>query len=389
MARRPSLLKSGKRIRKEPRVARSLDEKYMGSEPTWEDQDELSEKDLRIRISTAYNWYNYFNNTKDKAKLLFNNYPRDKKELRILKRLPEWKINSTTAYLARMQACGLKIPDVSLKYLNDSLDEMLEEAKKLTNEKKEEAKEKKLVVSVQERIKEQISEYIGEIEEEIDKFTLKKYKSEFKMYDWLQKNGVKSQQSNAIVSYYKPLLTELRELQGGMDPQLNEGYSHMKKAEVKRFVEFVASIIGDAETWGSNQKTVRKTRKKKPISTEKQIKNLKFEQENKEYKIVSINPADIIGADQLWVFNTKYRMLKKFQAMGPSGLSVKGTTLQGYNPDESIQKKLRKPDEILPQVLSGGKRVMKKLMGEINSKESPISNGRINGDTILLRVLAR
>ncbi len=111
--------------------------------------------------------------------------------------------------------------------------------------------------------------------------------------------------------------------------------------------------------------------------------------ENKEYKIVSINPADIIGADQLWVFNTKYRMLKKFQAMGPSGLSVKGTTLQGYNPDESIQKKLRKPDEILPQVLSGGKRVMKKLMGEINSKESPISNGRINGDTILLRVLAR
>ena len=52
MARRPSLLKSGKR-RKEPRVARSLDEKYMGSEPTWEDQDELSEEDLRIRISTA------------------------------------------------------------------------------------------------------------------------------------------------------------------------------------------------------------------------------------------------------------------------------------------------------------------------------------------------
>ena len=75
--------------------------------------------------------------------------------------------------------------------------------------------------------------------------------------------------------------------------------------------------------------------------------------------------------------------------MGPSGLSVKGTTLQGYNPDESVQKKLRKPDEILPQVLSGGKRVMKKLMSEINSKESLIPNGRINGDTILLRVLAR
>jgi hypothetical protein len=388
MAKRPSLLKSGKK-RKAPRLARSLDEKYMGVEPTWEDQDELSKDQLRSRIGAAYNWYNYFNKAKDKAKLLVNNYPRDKKELRIIKRLPDWKINSTAAYLSRMQVCGLKIPEEALEYLNNSLDEMLELAKELKEEKKEETKEKKPVLSIQERIREQISEYIGEIEGEVDKFTLERYKTDFKTYDWLQKNGVKSQQSNAVASYYKPLLTELLELQGGMNPQLNEGYSHMKKAEVKRFVEFVASIIGDAETWGSNQKTVRKTRKKKPISTEKQIKNLKFEQENKEYKIVSINPADIIGADQLWVFNTKYRMLKKFQAIGPSGLLVKGTTLQGYDPDESIQKKLRKPDEILPQVLSGGKRVMKKLMSEINSKESQIPNGRINGDTILLRVLAR
>ena len=215
----------------------------MGSEPTWEDQDELSEEELRSRIGAAYNWYNYFNKAKDKAKLLFNNYPRDKKEVRILKRLPDWKVNSSAAYLARMHACGLKIPDASLKYLNDSLDEMLEEAKKLKDEKKEEAKEKKPVVSIQERIKEQISEYIGEIEGEVDRFTLESYKTDFKMYDWLQKNGVKSQQSNAIASYYKPLLTELLELQGGMDPQLNEGYSHMKKAEVKRFVEFIASVI--------------------------------------------------------------------------------------------------------------------------------------------------
>ena len=388
MAKRPSLLKSGKTRKRPPRVARSLDEKYMGSEPTWEDQDELSEEELRSRIGAAYNWYNYFNKAKDKAKLLVNNYPRDKKEVRLIKRLPDWRINSSAAYLARMQALGLKLPEKSLKYLNDSLDEMLELAKELKEEKTEEAKEKKPVVSIQERIKEQISEYIGEIEGEVDRFTLKSYRTDFKMYTWLQQNNVKAQQSNAIAVYYKPLLTELLELQGGMDPQLNEGYSHMKKPEVKRFVEFVASIIGDAETWGANQKTVRKTRKKKPISAEKQIKRLKFQEKNEEYKLVSINPADIVGADQLWVFNTKYRRLTVYNSIGPAGLSIKGTTLQGYDPEDSVTKTVRKPNDVLPDVIKGGKRVLKKLMSTINSKESQ-PNGRINGETILLRVATR
>ena len=145
MAKRPSLLKSSKK-RKAPRVARSLDEKYMGSEPSWEDQDELTKEELRSKMSNAYNWYNYFNKAKDKAKLLFDNYPRDKKEVKIIKRLPDWRINSVAAYLARMQARGLKVPDESLKYLNETLDEMLQQAKDLKEEKKEETKEKKPVV---------------------------------------------------------------------------------------------------------------------------------------------------------------------------------------------------------------------------------------------------
>ncbi len=387
MAKRPSLLKSSKK-RKAPRVARSLDEKYMGSEPSWEDQDELTKEELRSKMSNAYNWYNYFNKAKDKAKLLFDNYPRDKKEVKIIKRLPDWRINSVAAYLARMQARGLKVPDESLKYLNETLDEMLQQAKDLKEEKKEETKEKKPVVSIQERIKEQISDYIGEIEGEVDRFTLESYKTDFKMYTWLQKNNVKAQQSNAIAVYYKPLLTELLELQGGACPDLNEGYSHMKKPEVKKFVEFVASIIGDAETWGANQKTVRKTRKKKPQSAEKQIKRLKFQAKNEEYKLVSINPADIVGADQLWVFNTKYRRLTVYNSLGTAGLSIKGTTLQGYDPDDSVTKSVRKPNDVLPDVLKGGKRILKNLMSTINSKESQ-PNGRINGETVLLRVAIR
>jgi len=240
--------------------------------------------------------------------------------------------------------------------------------------------------SVQDRIREQISDYIGEIENEVDLFSEGGYKSEFSMYAWLQQNNVKSQQSNAIAEYYVPWRNELKEAIAKKDEQLVEGYSNMKPAQLKKFVEFLDGIIKDATTWGANQKTVRKTRTKKAPSIEKQIVKIQYAKESKEYKLVSVNPALIIGCNQLWVFNTKYRKLMRYDALGPAGLSVKGTTIQGYDEETSVSKTIRKPDEVLSRLLKGGKLVLRKLMSEINSKES-VPNGRINGDTILLRVI--
>ena len=145
-------------------------------------------------------------------------------------------------------------------------------------------------------------------------------------------------------------------------------------------------LVDDAATWGANQKTVRKTRVKKPQSVSKQVLKLKYQSEYKELKLVSINPADIIGCNQLWVYDTKDRKLKKFDAMGPAGLSIKGTTLQGFDPESSEQKKLRKPEQILPNVLSGGMRILSKLLPDINTKGT-IPNGRINTNMIILRAI--
>jgi hypothetical protein len=94
----------------------------------------------------------------------------------------------------------------------------------------------------------------------------------------------------------------------------------------------------------------------------------------------------VIGADQLWVFNVKYRTLGVYNAMGPSGLTIKGTTLQGFDDKTSKKKKLRKPEEVLKRCLTGGKIVLRKVLDEVNSKESAM-NGRLNEETILLRVV--
>ena len=290
---------------------------------------------------------------------------------------------SVGKYCHIMNKGGL-LSQYTLDWLDVKWTELEERGKDLVEETPTETK--KPVVSIQERVREKISEYIAEIEEQVDLFSESGYKSEFDMYKWLMNNNVKAQPANAIADYYVPWCDELKETITKKDEQLVEGYSHMKPAQIKKFVEFLDNIIKDATTWGANQKTVRKTRTKKAPSIEKQIAKIKYSKENKELKLVSINPALIIGCNQLWVFNTKYRKLMRYDASGPTGLSIKGTTLQGYDVETSMSKKVRKPNDVLPRVLNGGKIVIRKLMDELNSKSS-VPNGRINGDTVLLRVV--
>jgi hypothetical protein len=69
-----------------------------------------------------------------------------------------------------------------------------------------------------------------------------------------------------------------------------------------------------------------------------------------------------------------------------SGLSVKGTTIIGFNEEQSIQKTIRKPEEKLTEFKSAGKRKLEKFLDEINAVDIKL-NGRINADTILLKAV--
>jgi hypothetical protein len=100
----------------------------------------------------------------------------------------------------------------------------------------------------------------------------------------------------------------------------------------------------------------------------------------------SEDPKKIIGAQQLWVYNTKTKKLGVYQAEDASGLSVKGSTIIGYSESKSITKTLRKPDEVIPQVIKGGKVYLRNVLTDLTTKDS-LLKGRINVDTILLKIL--
>ena len=125
-------------------------------------------------------------------------------------------------------------------------------------------------------------------------------------------------------------------------------------------------------------------KKVKPASV--LVAKMKYRPDWADLNINSIDPKGIIGASQLWVINAKTRNLSVYHAVDSNGLSVRGSTITGFEEATSITKKVRKPREVLPQVLTLAKVPLRQVMKDLKTAETK-ANGRINADTILLRVL--
>ena len=112
---------------------------------------------------------------------------------------------------------------------------------------------------------------------------------------------------------------------------------------------------------------------------------MKYQKEDTNLKLASINPIDILEASELWVYNTKTRKLGKYVAEPHATLQVKGTTILYFDEKQSIQKTLRKPAQQLAEFNKAGKVVLRKFMDDIKTTDTKL-NGRVNDQTILLKV---
>jgi hypothetical protein len=240
---------------------------------------------------------------------------------------------------------------------------------------------------VQDRTKEKISNAIAFVEDELDKnFNDKNYT--FNLYEWLTKNEVKPMTARAIADYYIPLYNELIDyFDGGGPSDLKEGYRNTPKEEMFKRFKFIETIVTDSETFAANvKKATAKPRTPKPKSSVQLVSKVKYKESDDKYKIKSVRPVDIIGSTQLWVFNTKTRWLGVYKSGGPAGLSMKGTKIIGFDENSSVTKKLRKPEKHLVNVSKSTKNQLNKLIDDIIAKPKKL-NGRINSDTVLLRVI--
>jgi len=288
---------------------------------------------------------------------------------------------------------GKDAPEDSVNWMTGYFDQLYNKGLSIVEEvKAEEAKTPKnvYVPSIQERIKEASGNIIAEIEDQVDKFI--EDPKAFKKFDsvkFFRKIQVNQAHARHIRSYYEGILGEYLMLQkpvSEQDEQLREGYSHLDKADIKKAVELFQGIIGACDLITAESKASRKTRSPKPKSAEKLVAKMKFCKSDEKYKVASINPADIIGCNELWVFNTKTRKIGKYIANEHDTLQVKGTTIQFFNENESVAKTLRKPEQQLAEFNKSGKVQLRKFLSNIKGVETKL-NGRINNDTVILKAV--
>lgn len=357
-------------------------------EPTWTPGEEPCSK---ISIISAFNWYNEERTSKDARKFLADYLEENNllttTQKKALPFLPDsWHIS--TGWTARILSRGAWIPDVSFQSFNLEVEEFIQRLDEVVKAKKLDVPvAPEDVVSIQERTLAKAEDFIQDLEIEFDKlWNRKKTDVEFVPYKWMMDNGVKPAHAGRIAEYFRARAKSWVSLieQRKKDEYVKESYPWPQKDMVDAASIFM-SFASDAEKLSSNKKAARKPRKKKPVSFDKMVKGLKFLQEDSENKLTSINPVKIIGAQQLWIYNVKTRKLGVYNATDSVGLLVKGSSLDNYKYSESVAKTLRKPKDVLTKVLGGGKIALRKVMSDINSKASEL-NGRINKDTILLRV---
>ena len=367
------------------RKQKSLDEIHYGPEPHAEDTR---------NEHACLNWYNYMSDNKSCGEWLsewMKERGYEKEHYMGVKRLSY--VPRTAAALARMQSiavpCMFKdnlLNPQSTAFIKEHVKKCINDIKSAKSIKEDfyKTKKSKPKLSIQDRIQNKADEYAGEIEYKLDCYLDNPKKNTFDVFTYLTEEQVSGPVAVKVGDNFHNLEKELQEALEGTCDQLKEAYSYLSKKGLKDYYKFVASITTGCDKYADGKKKQRKTRRKKVYSASEQTKKINYKITDTEYHLTSLNPELIVGAMQLWTFNTKTKEVTKFVAEDRGGLGVKGTTIKKFNNLSAMKKIGNKTEYFLDRIQEGGKIVLSKVLDEINTKSSK-PTGRINEHTILLR----
>jgi hypothetical protein len=370
---------------------KDTDVKYYGSEPLFAIQPDSDLRSLSLGI--AFNWYSRFCNNRDAKDFLITYADQtDRKDTaKLLARVDEREVMPTLGWLSRMYLRGFNLSAEESMRLSNELDRLVESIAKPTNVSIDEQQAEKIQPArpnVQEIMRERTREVAGEIEGWLDDFIIdgaKPHKIDVNAIGIMTERNIMPQHVSILTDVWKTKLAEFELALAGTDQQLAEAYSHYSKAQLKAVIKFCEAVLASLNSYISVKKATQAPRKRKPVSPEKQASKMKYLKEFAELKLTSIAPAKIIGATEIFMYDTLKRKLYYYVADSHIGtMTVKGTTVVGFDATKSGIKTLRKPAEVLKRLMTGGKPASRKVFGEVNAVHAQ-PNGRTNENILILK----
>ena len=368
--------------------------------PTWDGCETMTAEEFHKHFRNAMNYYRLEADSKTFKPAVLKwmaTVGCTKEDIAAFKRTKDNRCGTTMGAVASCLNRGMPAVRADFndgrdtaEWLRNAIVKVIAEGKDdIDEETKVEVKKDVYTPSIQERVRESAYRMTEEIENALESWEKDAENFDpkaFKVLNLLKAVEAKAAHARIIKEFYGRMLAELEELASGKaDEQLREGYSHRSKKQIKSLIAFLQEVDSACTMLSQEAKVNRKPRAKKSVPAEKVVAKLKYKKTDEALKLVSVNPTDILGAKELWVFNTKTRKLGKYVAKEYSELSVKGTGIINFDENASVQKTIRKPEEKLKEFKAAGKVQLRKFLEDINATDTKM-NGRLNEETILLKV---
>lgn len=369
--------------------------------PRWDGFEAWTAEQFTKHFHTAMDYYRLEVNEKDpKSKVINwmgqNGYERD--VIQSFKKTKDWRTSLTMCNIASCLMRGM--PDShpafnngrsTVEWLKNSIQRVIREGHNdIEAAIAQKIVEPEQMVSVFDRVREQAASMSDELEYAIDRWITDPETFDpkaIKVTSLLRGQGAKAAHARQVWSLFEHYLLELQELASGeADEQLKEAYGNRPRKHIRKLMDFLEGIRTASEQIAAESKVLKKPRAKKVKPVEEQVKNVKFKISDDKLGVSSVPAAGIIGAQAVVVYNAKTRKLGMYISKTSEGLSVKGTSIMGFN-DFSVQRTLRKPEQQIREfkALSTQKRFTEWFTKTVKTTETVLT-GRINSDIMILKV---
>ncbi len=167
------------------------------------------------------------------------------------------------------------------------------------------------------------------------------------------------------------------------DAQYAEAYAKIDKRRILRAVTVLNDYADNLEA--SKVTVARKTSVAVGKNPAKVVRDMKYAKSDDALKLTSINPTAIVGAKEVWIYNTKNRTLSRVVANPGESLTVSGTTLKNVSMTVSRSRNVRKPETLAAAITpKNTKASLEKYYSRLSDKEKALEMCRMTENTIIL-----
>lgn len=205
-------------------------------------------------------------------------------------------------------------------------------------------------------------------------------------YDLLRENAPKPIIMRCCIEHLKLLVNEYQDFTA---KEIEEGFGG--KERWSYYLTQFSSLLRLAETYFQNAKTIRKSKKPrksrvgKAARLAKVAEKVSFNRQDIKLKLVSVDPAQIIGSKGMLVYNTKTRKIGVYYAKDDEGLQIRGTTIHNYDEEKSTHKTLRNPEKQIEGFRDKTVKRCEIILRDYIKAVAKVMNGRLNENTIIMK----